>query len=361
MAGDEKEEEDYMNMTFAEEPAAPKFESSIQKQARKRREAEIKARVKSKKEIEEDERKAREERLAISMMTDKSNKGLKLIEKLGFKGGSLGKRDRDANEGTDASKGPGRFDPITVELKDDRGGIGADAVKKRKVREAMEKETQGPKADEGEYRERVAREKMDRKLEGQLKKAMKVAEGLDEDEEQNTQESSDEKKGEEVLAGTAAHLAELKESSPQVDGSKTAPKAKQKRLKDVNILYRALAKQRLESNWHHHQKQELYKRLESSSSRLPTYIDSDEQDPDYKLAFGKDEQLQKDEADNLELENLDEEDKELEQFNALPLEERLMKLVKYMRGKFWYCFWCKTKFEDESMEGCPGLTEDDHD
>ena len=296
------------------------------------------------------------------MVTDKSNKGLKLMEKLGFKGGALGKRGRDEEECAHASNGPARFDPIAVELKDDRGGIGADAAKKQKVRDAMEKEVDGVKASEGEYRERVARGRMERKLEGQLRAAMKVAEGLDEGKDEYPQETDDERQTQDVPPGTAAHLSRSQEENPEANASKTSPKAEQKRLKDVNILYRALAKGRFERDWHHHQKQELYKRLESSSSsRLPAYVDPDEQDPDYKMAFGKHDRVAENEGGDLELEPLDDEDEELDEFNALPLEERLMKLVKYMREKHWYCFWCKTKFEDESMDGCPGLTEDDHD
>jgi hypothetical protein len=39
----------------------------------------------------------------------------------------------------------------------------------------------------------------------------------------------------------------------------------------------------------------------------------------------------------------------------------LEKLVVYLRETYHYCFWCKYRYTDESMEGCPGLTEEEHD
>jgi len=34
--------------------------------------------------------------------------------------------------------------------------------------------------------------------------------------------------------------------------------------------------------------------------------------------------------------------------------ERLDRLVKYLREKWHHCFWCKLRYPDELMEGCPG-------
>jgi hypothetical protein len=63
----------------------------------------------------------------------------------------------------------------------------------------------------------------------------------------------------------------------------------------------------------------------------------------------------------LEIE-LEEEDEELDAFNALEPAERLAKLVLFLRENYRYCFWCKYTYEtDLELEGCPGLTEEDHD
>ncbi|KAH8910691.1 hypothetical protein BR93DRAFT_923412, partial [Coniochaeta sp. PMI_546] len=92
--------------------------------------------------------------------------------------------------------------------------------------------------------------------------------------------------------------------------------------------------------------------LEQSLSRLPTYEDEDE-DEDDKRAMGKSKTV-------FEVaEDLDEEDAELDEFNALEAGEKLRRLVEHLRKEHHYCFWCKFTYPDESMEGCPGLTEED--
>lgn len=59
---------------------------------------------------------------------------------------------------------------------------------------------------------------------------------------------------------------------------------------------------------------------------------------------------------------VEEEDPELEAFDALDPAERLHKLVVYLRDTYRYCFWCKYRYStDEELESCPGLTEEDHD
>ncbi|EEY18524.1 conserved hypothetical protein [Verticillium alfalfae VaMs.102] len=95
--------------------------------------------------------------------------------------------------------------------------------------------------------------------------------------------------------------------------------------------------------------------LEQSLSRLPTYEDEDE-DEDDKRALGKGKTTVYEVADDL-----DEEDPELDEFTILEPPERLKRLVAYMRDEFNYCFWCKFRYPDETMDGCPGLTEEDHD
>jgi len=63
----------------------------------------------------------------------------------------------------------------------------------------------------------------------------------------------------------------------------------------------------------------------------------------------------------IEEEELDEEDEELEAFMALHVRERLERLVGYLRREYWYCFWCKCRYGEVGMEGCPGEGEEDHD
>ena len=88
--------------------------------------------------------------------------------------------------------------------------------------------------------------------------------------------------------------------------------------------------------------------LQQSLTRNTNY-DDPEQDAHDRQAFGTEE---------LEL---DEEDQELDDFISLPVAERLDRVVDYLRTEYNYCFWCKFRYPDKEMDGCPGRTEEDHD
>jgi hypothetical protein len=303
-----------MSMIIAE-PTTTKPETSIQRRARKQREAEAKARVPSKKEREAVENAARE--TALSTALPASNKGAKMMAKLGYKPGqALGKT------------GDARMEPVALDVKEDRGGIGLNTEKKRKVREEMEREVKKIKADEGDYRERVAKEREEKRKEGQMWGAMKVCEKLDVEKE----EQEDEEQGR------------------QTTGTKS--KQSRKPLKSINVLWRGLVRQRLEQDAEKRRRREL----QESLGGLPTRDESDDEDADDRLAMG-----QQALPDLVYDEEVDEEDPELDEFNELDSSEKLTRLVEYLRTTHQYCFWCKFKYPDPELDGCPGLTEEDHD
>jgi len=129
-----------------------------------------------------------------------------------------------------------------------------------------------------------------------------------------------------------------------------AEKKRRKTIKptwEINVLWRGLVRDREEKERDRRMRYDLHQSL----SRRPTYDDPDE-DKDDQLALGKKDALEED---------LEEEDPELDEFNALPPAERLRRLVDYLRETYHYCFWCKHRYEDAAMEGCPGSTEEDHD
>lgn len=196
------------------------------------------------------------------------------------------------------------LEPVMVVMKDDRGGVGLASEKKRKLAEAFEGIERGEKAEEGGFRERVAREREDKRTEGQVVGAMKVLERLEEDSE---------------------------------DGA--AEKGKRKK---VNVLYRGLVRQRQERERERRAQYDLHQSL----SRNPAYEEDEE---DSRLAWGGEE------------EDVEEDDEELEAFERLEPRRKLEQLVEELRNKYWYCFWCKHRYGDEGMEGCPGAGEDDHD
>ena len=320
---EEEEEDDYMKMIIAE-PIPPKEkETYTQRRMRMQREAESRGRTKSKSEQAADEAAAREAALSASLFTNPAtatnNKGLAMMAKMGFKpGAALGsKENKDA-----------RIEPIGISMKEDRGGIGLDSEKKRKFREEVEREGKRVKAEEGDYRERLRREKEEGRLEGMVGQAMRVAERM-----------TGEREEEEALETDDASENGAKKRS-----------ISNKPLKQINILWRGLIRKREEKERDRRMRYDLHQSL----SRFPTYDDADEEAED-KRALGKET------TQYILVEDLEEEDPELDEFNALDPAMRLQKLVDYLRQNFHYCFWCKFTYPDKEMEACPGLTEEDHD
>ncbi|KAK4159159.1 hypothetical protein QBC43DRAFT_273002 [Cladorrhinum sp. PSN259] len=308
-------EDDYLKMDFSEPPPNASHhksqpESSLARLRRLRREAEIRGRPKSKAELAAEAQSRLEAAHSQSLLSQNpKSKGLAMMAKMGFKPGkTLGK---SSSENADAAK-----EPIKVSIKDGREGIGLESERKRKLREmaeANEELSKKAKVDEGEYRDRVRREREEARLEKLVGAAQKVAEGM-----------GGEKLGGEGMA-----------------------------LKGIPVVWRGLVRSREEGERTRRMRHDLEYGL---AKRLPTYDDADE-DEDDREALGKSNKA----TTYVVSEDLDEEDEELEEFDKLPVEVRLNKVVGYLREDFNYCFWCKYAYPDKEMEGCPGLTEEDHD
>lgn len=273
---------------------------------------EAKAQQKSKREREHDERLAREQALASTL--DASNKGFKMMAKLGYKpGATLGKS-------TDA-----RTEPIHLSMKEDRGGIGMDSEKKRKMRELIEdgeRQEKKTKVDQVDYRERLRQEREEERLSRQAHAAQKVLEGLDTEQE------------EQLAKSTKSDITPV-EKRP---------------LKSINVLWRGLIKERREREANENMKREVQNSLTYSK---PDYGESDDEEDDSHPSK-KGNMLEFFEQD------LEDEDEELAEFNALTPVERLDKVAQDLRSRHLYCFWCKTKYDDADFLGCPGATEEAH-
>ena len=217
-----------------------------------------------------------------------------MMAKLGFTpGAALG-----------ASSNPNaRTEPLDILVKEDRGGVGMQSEKKRKFREEAQGVEKKQKAEEGDYRERVGREREEKRVEGMFGGAMRVLEGL-----------------------------EQPESEDNVS------------TKKVNVLWRGLVRERREKERERRARYDLHQSL----SRSAAYDDPEEDEYD-RQALGTEE------------EDVEEVDEELDRFLKLEGKDRLRRLVVCLREEHHYCFWCKFKYEDEKMEGCPGLEEDQHD
>ncbi|KAM0332463.1 hypothetical protein ACHAQA_002744 [Verticillium albo-atrum] len=320
-------EEDYMSMAIPEPTTTKPPLTSLQRRKDQQRQSEARARQKSKAELAAEEEARRDAALKTSLLdapAHQSSKGLAMMARMGFRpGGALGAQGANGSGG---GADGARREPIAITIKEDRGGIGMESEKRKKMREMEEMEEEEVRKrvrveEPGEYRDRIAREREAERVERMVASAQRVLEGM----------------------------AEEAETEVREDGKKRRIKARP--LKGVNVLWRGLARQREEKERDRRMRYDL----EQSLSRLPTYEDEDE-DEDDKRALGKAKQTVYEAADDL-----DEEDPELDEFKILEPEEKLKRLVAYMREEYHYCFWCKFRYPDESMEGCPGLTEEDHD
>ncbi|KAI3401633.1 hypothetical protein diail_10235 [Diaporthe ilicicola] len=343
---EEEEEDDYMNMTFDDVPRQQP-ETSLQRSRRLRKEGLKRGIVPSKAELAAQERQRREEGLSRSLITGAAagedsddgraaaakrpkSKGLAMMARMGFTPGSaLGSRDN----ATSARTEPLRTEPLRIETKDDRGGIGADAEKKRKLAEAAEAAGLAKRArveELGDYRGRMARERDAARKEKLVFAAQKIAEKMDEDGD--------------GAASTAAAAGEAK--------TPLRP------LKSVPVVYRGLVRRREEAERDRRMRYDLEQSSGGLSARLPAYEDEGMDDDD-RMALGGGRTEKK--TVYMPADDLDEEDPTLDEFSALEVGEQLLKLVAYLRERHRYCFWCKFAYPDEEMDGCPGLTEEDHD
>ncbi len=159
-----------MTMTFAEAPAKP--ETSLQRRQREKREAEKRGQAKSKAELAAEETARREAALGRSLLhadpgdtpgpsAKPKSKGLAMMARMGFAGGALGAADN-----ADA-----RTEPLRINIKEGRGGIGADAERKRQLAEAAAaagERVKRARVDQDEYRDRVRRKQEAAVLESRL-------------------------------------------------------------------------------------------------------------------------------------------------------------------------------------------------
>lgn len=263
----------------------------------------------------------------------------------------IGEEETDDTEPNAGNEGNGhtawvqsRAEPLRLIIKEDRGGIGLDSEKKRKFRQETDHVSKKPKADEGEYRDRMRAEREERRCEGLVVGAQKVLEKLETD--------------------------DMAEKEEEKGGGKKVKGRKEKPLKEVNVLYRGLVRERLEREREKLARMVFEDSLSTMSEtrshfpkpRLPKFNSEDgedephaiQQDPKEGEGIAFVEQ-------SLDSDEEAEEDEELNEFNALPSSEKLSRLVMYMREKYWYCFWCKYRYDSAEMEGCPGVTEEDHD
>ncbi|XP_074805107.1 G patch domain-containing protein 11 isoform X1 [Natator depressus] len=173
----EEEDDDYMSDSFINvqqdvRPGLPMVrhvKEAIQKEE-KQREANQKNRQKS---LKEEERERRDTVLKSALGNE--NKGFALLQKMGYKSGqALGK------------SGEGIVEPIPLNIKTGRGGLGHEELQKRKAEERLEnyrkKIHMKKQADEeaaDQFRMRFKSKQEERKVEGDLRKSQRACQQLD--------------------------------------------------------------------------------------------------------------------------------------------------------------------------------------
>lgn len=172
-----EEEDDYMSDAFLSQipdvrpgvPMVKRLKETIKKEALQK-EKNVQNRQKSYKEQEQESRET-----ALQSSISSQNKGFALLQKMGYKAGQgLGKQ------------GAGRVEPVPLNIKTDRGGIGMEEVKKRKADEELQNyrrkvqmKHQVEKKSLEDFRVRMRTEREERQIQGDLRKSQRACEQLD--------------------------------------------------------------------------------------------------------------------------------------------------------------------------------------
>lgn len=287
------DEEDYMSDAFLQK-LTDNRPGLLSKHAARKHELQKKEKLANEKSKQKRravvEKEKREEGLGASISSD--NKGFSLLQKMGYKPGmAIGKA------------GVGRTEPIPVEVKTGRGGLGRDTEEKRKKEEKTQMyrhwsakrqkmETEHKNMFMRHMNEKVKR----RNVERDLYKSQKVCEQLDSQ-----------------IGVKAPHEPFF------------WPEALLQRTADDDSYTTAATDERLEP--------------ESGYSGYVQDYPSDEEDDN-------------DDSGEVEASSVN-----------FTVEEKLDVLTIYLRTKHKYCIWCGTKYNDKEdlMKNCPGNSAELHD
>ncbi|CAL1276517.1 unnamed protein product [Larinioides sclopetarius] len=175
------DDEDYMSTAFLEVkedirpgliPKSVKRKLEIEK---KRVDSNKVFRTKSRKELEEESRN-----IGMNSAIGADNKGFAMLQKMGYKPGMKLGPEKGGNSGS------GLTEPIKIEVKANRKGLGRDDEIRRRIEQREDRRQklkvyreQETKALTEEFRERMRSKIDDRRLMSDLKKCQKICEQLD--------------------------------------------------------------------------------------------------------------------------------------------------------------------------------------
>lgn len=179
-----------------------------------------------------------------------------------------------------------------------RKGIGHDMAQKRKLKELYQDSVKRQKNDSDSYRDTVRSERLEARLQINLRQAQKVCLNLD---------------------TKAAETAGIE-----------IPR---------NVFWRGVDRERETA-----EKEKLFRRRVMYEASANPLGESDDEEYDSVV------------------QEMEGDDAELDEFEALPLDNQLEMILHYMRETYFYCFWCGCAYDGakDLTENCPGLNEDDH-
>lgn len=170
----DEEEDDYMSTKFlenAQEFESKRQESYSERRKRQLREQQEKAYIKPRAQLEAEEREK-----GLKKSIEEGNKGMKMLMKMGFKQGQ--------GLGNKKSGSSGIAEPIQVDLKLGRSGIGMDSEIRKREREQEEEEIRKRvHLDPEEFRNQMAQKAKDAQLTRYINAAVSICEKLDEENE----------------------------------------------------------------------------------------------------------------------------------------------------------------------------------
>lgn len=365
---EEEEEEDYMSNDFLNQIEDKRPGLVWNRSTARKYEVE----KKSKQKIEENNLKVlqlsskalekvnRDEALSKSTL-DETNKGFSMMLKMGYKKGQ--------GLGNEASTVAKLIEPISVEIKTDRAGLGQGEERKRKLNEYVKSKdgkVQSDKDISDAYLEHKRHRFLIKKLRGNLFKCQKICYQLDST-VKNIKKPIIAKwfwphniirelyKKEEIEAETI-HLALIKEAEVESKteiqtnvSNKPIEEFKPKQTVET-IDLKAVYNERLDIF--------LQTKNEESEVNQTTNNEHTDEDDENKLAICCDINKEKENSDTEPVEEEEEEEGLTEEL----ITKRIETICAYLRENYFYCVWCGARYEsiDDLVNNCPGLSQNEH-
>ncbi|PVF95544.1 hypothetical protein CPB86DRAFT_710921 [Serendipita vermifera] len=372
------EEDDYLSDKFLQQISSNSRGSTSKTYSQRRKDAQkqseirnLAGRTKSRKELEKEALETLKEGMSTSLFEREKlataaggteSKAMKMMSKMGYKAGeALGRRDTSepnpSGEGNTSQQPKARVAPIPINMWEGKKGLGSikrplspDSVANELERAAKTARTQEVLTHD-EFRSRNRLEYEEKRDEGRLSSAQKTCAVLDE------------------KAGIPFNILSINPYRPKLIPPELLAQLDIPLQDEIDDTFQSRS-QRRGRRW------DALERLDDEQSedqsaiarRLRQEMKRDalvgskglEEDSDEELHLnGEKNVLSKEDSIHITPEIVEQAREFLEQ----PVKERLERVLKYLREKYNFCFWCGTEYKskDEMDASCPGETEESHD